>query len=123
VSVDWLSIVGDAVWIVAMALIASGSRTGWRRIPDDVRVPMQWRLDKTPTWRAAKRVAFGVTLAVPLVFGLILSAAARDVSLGADERLLNFLVRTATAPVFVLIHYAWLRAALKTLASEGALKP
>jgi len=57
------------------------------------------------------------------VFGLILSAAARDVSLGADERLLNFLVRTATAPVFVLIHYAWLRAALKTLASEGALKP
>lgn len=118
-----LSILGDAMWIVAMAMIASGSQRFWRRLPADMRVPMQWSLKRTPTWRAGKPLAFGLTIGIPLVFGLLLSAVARDPSIAPDERLLTFLLRAFTAPLFVLVHYAWIRAAGRALEGEGALKP
>ncbi len=122
-SVSLLSILGDAMWIVAMAMIASGSQRFWRRLPAEIRVPMQWSLKRAPTWRAGKPLAFGLTIGIPLVFGLLLSALARDPAIAPDERLLTFLVRAFTAPLFVLIHYAWMRAAARTLEAEGALKP
>ena len=84
---------------------------------------MQWRAGRAPAWRAAKPVAFAMTLGVPLVLGLALSAAARSPEFTPDERLLLFLLRAFTAPLFVLIHFAWMRAAVRTLEAEGALKP
>ena len=122
-AVSLLSILGDAMWIVAMAMIASGSQRFWKRLPADARVPMQWTLKRKPTWRAGKSLAFGLTVGIPLVFGLLLSAVARDASNTPDEVLLAFLVRAFTAPLFVLVHYAWMRAASATLEAEGALKP
>jgi hypothetical protein len=118
-----LSILGDAFWIVAMAMIASATRNIWKALPADARLPMQWGLNRKPTWRARKPLALGLTLGIALVFGLILSAAARDPALAPDERLVLFLVRAATAPLFVLVHLLWLRAAVRVLDAEGALKP
>ncbi|MFZ5719844.1 MAG: hypothetical protein ACOY5Y_10325 [Pseudomonadota bacterium] len=122
-SFDLLAIIGDAVWIFAMATIASGARAAWRRIPAGARLPMQWSLGRKPTWRAPRGAAFALTLGIPLVFGLILSAAARAPDLEAGEPLLILLLRIATAPLFMLVHMLWLRAVLHTLESEGALKP
>ncbi len=122
-SISLLSVLGDAMWIVAMAMIASGSQRFWKRLPAEVRVPMQWSLSQKPTWRAAKPLAFGLTVGIPLVVGLLLSAAARDPSIPPAEVLLVFLVRAFTAPLFVLVHYAWMRASAATLEAEGALKP
>jgi hypothetical protein len=123
VSVSVLSILGDAIWIVAMSLIASGSQAFWRRLSPETRIPMQWSGGRQPTWRAQRPLAFGLTIGAPLVFGLTLSAAARDPAISPSEVLLVFLLRTFTGPIFVLIHYAWMRAASRTLEAEGALKP
>lgn len=122
-SVSLFSIVGDAIWIVAMAMIASGSQRFWRRLAADVRVPMQWSAKRPPTWRAAKPLAFSLSVGVPFVLGLILSATARSPSNEPSDVLLIFLMRTFTGPLFVLIHYAWMGAAARTLDAEGALKP
>jgi len=123
VSLNLLAVLGDVVWIVAMSMMASASRAAWRRIPADAKLPMQWGLNRKPTWRARRGPAFTVMIAVPLAFGLVLSAFARDPAMTPDRQLLALLVRMATAPVFVLVHMAWMRAALRTLEAEGSLKP
>jgi hypothetical protein len=113
VSVSLFSIVGDAIWIVAMAMIASGSQRFWRRVPADTRVPMQWSVKLPQAWRTVKPLAFGLAIGVPFVIGLVLSAAARDPSNTPSDVLLTFLTRTFTGPLFVLIHYAWMGAAAR----------
>jgi hypothetical protein len=123
VSISLLSIVGDAMWILAMATIASGSQRFWKQLPADVRVPMQWSLKRAPAWRAGRPLAFGLAVGAPLVLGLALSAAVRDPSNTPSEVLLLFLMRAFTAPLCVLIHHGWIRAATATLEAEGALKP
>jgi hypothetical protein len=123
VSVSLFSILGDAVWIVSMAMIGSSSQRFWQRVPKGIRVPMQWSTKRAPVWRAPRLLAFGLSNGVPFVLGLILSAAARAPSNAPDDVLLVFLLRTFTGPLFVLIHYAWMRAAARTLEAEGALKP
>jgi hypothetical protein len=122
VSLNLLSIIGDAIWIVAMSMIASATRAGWARLTPDARLPMQWGLNGQPTWRAAKTSALAIVVGVPLAFGLVLSGLART-GLAPEQQLILLLVRVATAPLFILAHMLWMRAALRTLASEGALKP
>lgn len=118
-----LSILGDAFWIVATAMIASATRGVWRALPADARVPMRWGQKGKPGWRARKAPALGLGLAFTIAFGLALSALARAPQLAPDERLVLFLVRAATAPLFILVHMLWLRGALRALAAEGVLKP
>ena len=122
-SVSVFSIVGDAIWIVAMSLIASGSQAFWRRLPADVLVPLKWSPKQKPLWRARRPIAFAATVGAPLALGLILSAAARSPANTPPDVLLVLLVRIFTGPLCVLIHYAWMRAAAETLDAEGALKP
>ncbi|MGA0606007.1 hypothetical protein ACO2Q0_08395 [Phenylobacterium sp. VNQ135] len=119
-SLNLLSILGDAMWIVAMALIASSSQRFWRRLPDTARVPMPWGLGRR---RGGRALAVGLAVGAPLVLGLALSAATRNPQLAPDRQLLLFLLRAFLAPLFVLAHYAWLRAAAGTLEAEGTLKP
>lgn len=116
-----LGYAGDALWILVMSIIASTSRGALQRIPAGVRVPMQWGAGGRVLWRAPRGVAFAAAIGLPLAFGLALLAAGR---LSApDEALLVFLVRSATAPAFALVHILWLRRALRTLEDEGAVKP
>ena len=117
-----LSILGDAMWIVAMAMIASGSQRFWRRLPPDARVPMQFGFGGQPTWRASRGVALVFVPVLATVIGLVLLVAARTAE-SADAQLLIFGVRAFTASTLALAHFLWLTAALKTLAAEGALKP
>ena len=119
-SISVLSILGDAMWIVAMAMIASGAQRFWRRLPVEARVPMPWGFSRIRGGRASVMV---VAVGLPLAAGLVLSALARDPDLSPDRVLLAFLARAFTAPLFVLAHHAWIRAASQTLEAEGALKP
>ncbi len=119
-SVSLLSVLGDALWIVAMAMIASGAQRFWRRLSADARVPMPWGFSRL---RGGRVAALVLAIGVPLLAGLALSAIARDPGLAPDRVLLAFLARAVTAPLFVLAHYAWIRAASQTLEAEGALKP
>ena len=117
-----LSILGDAIWIVAMSMIASATRATWVRLAPAVRLPMCWGKDGRPTWRVAKPPALAIVVGLPLAFGLVLSGLART-PLAPEQQMILLLVRVATAPLFILAHMLWTRAALRTLETEGALKP
>ncbi|ODT85142.1 hypothetical protein [Phenylobacterium sp. SCN 70-31] len=122
-SLDLLAILGDAVWIFVMATIASATRRAVKTIPADARLPMQWGAGGRPGWRARRNPAFALAVGLPLIVGLGLSAAARAPGLDASDPLVLFLVRMAIAPVFALVHMLWLRAVVRTLDAEGALRP
>ena len=118
-SLNLLLILGDAMWIVAMAMIASGAQRFWKHLRPGARPPLPWGLCRR---RGGRGLAVGLAVGVPLVLGLALSAAARDPQMAPDRQLLLFLFRAFLAPLFVLAHYAWLRAATRALDAEGALK-
>jgi hypothetical protein len=118
---DWLAVVGDAVWILAMSLIAGASRATWRLIPPHLRVPMPMILGQGAGWRASKPLALLATPAVATAFGLALSVAARRPPEFTGMSLIVFGLRMLTAPPFVLLHLMHLRRAVDTLAEEGQL--
>ena len=118
-----LHFVADALWILAMALIASTSRGARKRIPAEARMPMQWGVDRKPTWRARRDPALGWMSGLPLVLGLFLSAASQLTVQTAQEAVLMFLIRTLTAGLFAIVHVTWLRASLRTLEDEGVVTP
>lgn len=119
---DWLAVIGDAVWILALSLIAGASRTAWPRIEPDASVPMQFSLKRRPLWRAPKPVALLFTPVLATVVGLALGYAARTPADGSAP-LLIFGVRMALGPPFVLLHWFYLHLAMTTLADEGQLRP
>ncbi len=121
--VDLLAILGDAMWILVLATIASSSRRLSQALPPGVRLPMQWSLTRKPAWRAPQRLAFTLMVGVPLLVGLTLSTIARDPRIGPQGDLIVFLVRAVVAPLHMLIHWGWMRAVARTLEAEGALKP
>jgi hypothetical protein len=117
---DWLAVIGDAVWILALSLIAGASKTAWTRIEPDASVPMQ--LGSRILWRAPKPVALLTMPVLATLVGLGLGAAARMPSDGAAP-LVVFGARMALAPPFVLLHLMLLHRAMSALADEGQLRP
>jgi hypothetical protein len=119
---DWLAIIGDAVWILSLSLIAGASRAAWARIEPNARLPMQFSLKRRVLWRAPKPVALLFTPILATAVGLALGYAAR---MPADDSapLVIFGVRIALAPPFVLLHLIYLHLAMTALADEGGLKP
>ena len=112
---------GDALWILAMSLIASTNRGALKRVPADVRMPMRWGRDGHPTWRAPRNLALGWVFGLPLVLGLGLSAFSRLGVEDAQGAAILFLVRASTAGAFAAACLIWLRASLRTLEDEGAV--
>ena len=119
---DWLAIIGDAVWIMTLSLIAGASRTVWAKIPAGAAVPMQFTLKRKPLWRAPKPVALVFTPVLVTVIGLAFGYAARVAPPYGGMPLIIFAVRMALGPPFVMAHLLHLRLALETLDGEGKLK-
>lgn len=117
-----LPYVGDALWILVMATIASTSRAALARIPRDVRTPLPFAPRAGERPRGSRNAAFAMAIGAPLLVGLALLIFGR-LAPTPEKAMLVFLVRTATAPLFALAHLAWLRGALRTLDDEGALRP
>jgi purine-cytosine permease-like protein len=117
---DWLAIVGDAVWILALSLIAGASKSAWARIEPDASVPMP--SGSRILWRAPKLVALLFTPVLATLIGLALGAAARMPSESAAP-LIVFGARMALAPPLVLLHLMHLHRAMGVLADEGQLRP
>jgi len=116
-----LPYVGDGLWILVMAAIASTSRAALARIPRDVRMPLPFAPRAGVRPRGPRDAAFAMAIGAPLLVGLALLIFGR-LAQTPDKAMLIFLVRTATAPLFALAHIAWLRGALRTLEDEGALR-
>ena len=117
---NWLSIVGDAFWILALAFIGATLRQLAAKIGPQVRLPLPLA---PPKWRLPRNRAFGLIFGIPLLIGLALSFAGRWAVDDPSTPLLFFCLKTASAGAFAVLHLGWLRKALRLLLVEGAVKP
>ena len=114
--------IADAIWIVALSIIASASRQAGRKMAPETRVPIQVRAGGKAARRAPRNLALAGPPVAATVIGVVLLVAARQAE-SADAQLILFGVRLFTASVLPLAHMLWLTAAMRTLAEEGSLKP
>ena len=110
-----LHYLGDGLWILAMALIASTSRGALKRVPASVKMPLWGGV------RLARNPALGIMFGAPLLIGLGLSATSAAGRLDAQGAAILFLVRVTLAGLFAVVCLTWLRASLRTLEDEGAV--
>ena len=110
-----LHYVADAMWILAMALIASTSHGALKRVPATVKMPMWGGV------RLARNLALGIMFGAPLLIGLGLSATSSAGGLDGQGALILFLLRVTLAGAFATVCLTWLRGSLRTLEDEGAV--
>jgi hypothetical protein len=114
---------GDALWILALSIMAGAARNAWRRMDADTLVPMQFKPDGTPGWRAKRFVALLALPGIAFAVSLLLLVRNRNLGLTADTALILFGVRATLAGLFPLAYLRWLKPAMAQLEAEGALKP
>jgi hypothetical protein len=117
-----LSIAGDVLWILALSIMASATRTAWSRMSPDTLVPMNFKASGAPGLRLKRGPALLVLPGAAFVVGLLLVVMNRNAVVSPDQALILFGVRATAAALFALYHLRWLKAAMDALAAEGALK-
>jgi hypothetical protein len=116
----WLSLAADGLWIVALAIMATTTRTAWRRMRPETRVPMQFGRDGQASWRLTRDMALTLPVALALLFGMVLLWGHRSVT-DLSYDVIFFGLRATLAAMLTLMHMQWLRAALAILEAEGEL--
>jgi hypothetical protein len=119
---DVLRIVGDAMWILALTLMASASRAAWGKVAAGTRVPLVVSGAGRVLARAPRTIAFCLLPAVAFVVGAALLFAHGLPGVSDQTALIVFGLRLVIAPLFVIAHLTWLARAMTKLAQEGALK-
>jgi hypothetical protein len=114
---------GDFLWIIALTVMAGAARQAWGRMDADTLVPMQFKPDGSPGYRAKRAVALCALPALAFVVSLLLVVRNRNVGLTGDAALILFGVRATLAGLFPLAYLRWMKPAMATLEAEGALKP
>ena len=116
-----LRVIGDGLSIAALAIIASTALGAWKRVPQGVKVPMQWRLDGGVSWRTSKAVGllFIPVVSCIVIYAFTLSGATFKVK-GVDAMML-LCVRATLAALLAMGQLLHLRFAMKTLLDEGSL--
>jgi hypothetical protein len=108
--------VGDALWVLSLAIMFGASREAQARIPAGVRAPLMGA-------RLPKALAVWCLPGAAFLLSLWLALAARSWSGDGDQAVIVFGVRAVSASLLALLHLRWLGASLKTLEREGQLKP
>lgn len=117
----WLSIAADTLWIIALAIMASTTRTAWRRMSRETKVPMMFRQDGQPSgWRLRRDVGLILPVALAFLFGAVLLWGHRSVTEPSYD-VIFFGLRATLAAMLALMHMQWLKAALAALDAEGEL--
>ena len=119
---NWMAVIGDALWIVCLSFIAGASRTTWRRVVPGATIPF-WGLGEKPMFRLPKAAGLLMFPIFATALGLVLSAMARKPTAYPMQLLVLLGVRTLLAPMVVMSHLGHLRAATELLQAEGKLKP
>jgi hypothetical protein len=109
---------GDLLWVLAMAIIASTSRTAFRRIPEGVAVPAPWGGP-----RVSRGLALMFTPTAAFLAGLGLALLAVDHGFEDAQAMLIFGARALLAALFALSHLTHVKGALAALDAEGKLRP
>jgi len=117
----WLSLAADGLWIIALSIMATTTRTAWGRMTPETRVPMQFGRDDQPSsWRLRRDAALVFPVALAVLFGMVLLWGHRSVT-DLSYDVIFFGLRATLAAVLTLMHMQWLRAALTVLEAEGEL--
>jgi len=117
-----LSIVGDAFWIMCLALMCALSWGAWKRIGPATPVPVAWK-DGVATTRAHRLPALWLVPALAIAAGVWLKFESRAPGLALDGAIIALGVRVTLAPLAAVLHLSQVRRALVTLEAEGQLKP
>jgi hypothetical protein len=118
-----LTFAGDALWIIALSIMAGASREAWKRTDAETRMPMQFRADGAPLWRAKRNSALLTLPVTAFVVSIVLVVFNRNRAATGDAAIILFGVRALAAALFALAHLRWLKASMAVLEQEGALKP
>jgi len=110
-----LSIAADTLWIIALSIMAGAARVAWRRMDASVMVPM------IGTWRLPRNLALIIPVAAAFALGVALLWGHRHAA-GLSYNVIFFGLRATLAAIVAMLHLQWLKGALTTLESEGALK-
>ena len=110
-----LSIAADALWILALSIMASSARAAWNRMDAETRVPM------IGGWRAPRNLALPLPVLAAFAVGLALLWGHRHAP-DLAYNVIFFGLRATLAAVIAMIHLQWLKGALTALEAEGALK-
>ena len=116
-----LSIVGDAFWIMALALMFSLSWNSWKRVAPETRVPVAWK-DQIVSARVHRLPALWLVPALAFALGAWLKFESRAPGLDLQGGVIVLGVRLTLAPLAAVLHMTQLRRALATLEAEGQLR-
>jgi hypothetical protein len=113
---DILTVAGDMLWAVALAIMVGVSRHAAKRIAPETRVPLAGL-------RVSRNVGLWTVPVVAFLLSLWLAYSIRTNPGEGDMALIHFGARATTASLAALLHLRWVKAALQALEKEGALKP
>ncbi len=99
-----LAYVGDALWVVALAIMFSASRQVWRQTDGRMRVRFLGGLMR-------REIALWLLPAASFVASLWLALQARGAV--GDVAFIVFGLRAASASLIALLHLRWLAAAVR----------
>ena len=116
-----LSILGDAFWIMALALMCSLSWSSGKKIPSGISVPVAWK-GAVVTVRTNRFWALWLVPILAIAAGVWLKFESRAPGLQLDGALIALGVRLTLAPLAAVLHLSQVRRALATLDAEGQLK-
>ena len=117
-----LSILGDAFWILALALMSALSWSAWKRIAPATTVPVAWKGEAVSA-RAHRLPALWLVPVLAFAVGVWLKFQSRAPGLDLDGALIALGVRLTLAPLTAVLHMSQVRRALVALEAEGQLKP
>ena len=99
-----LAYVGDAMWVLCLALMFSVSLRAWRQTAGQATLPFLGG-------RMRRDVALWLLPVATFAVSLWLLLRAREAE--GDAALIVFGVRAASAPLLTLLHLRWVKAALR----------
>jgi hypothetical protein len=118
-----LGYAADALWIVALSIMAGASRQAWSRIPAGTPMPLLARRGGAPGLSAPRAVALLLIPGAAFVVGLLLLGVSVQAARTPPGAVILFSARATLAALFALAHLRWLHAALERLGAQGQLRP
>ena len=118
---NYLGVIGDVLWILALSIMAGASRMSWGKIGKDVKVPMLWSPSGATLWRAPRGFALVFLPAFAFLLSLWLMLGSRR-SMALELAIILLGVRATLAAIFAVVHLTQIRRALNQLVEEGQIK-
>jgi hypothetical protein len=116
-----LSIAGDILFVLALAIMAGASRQAWRRIDASTAVPLITR-NGVASLSAPKAIALTFIPALAFLVGAGLLAVSAKVRGNLDFSIIAFGLKASLSATFALLHLRLVGKVLQALGARGLLR-